>query len=165
MWARARSFWRSLRHRSCFERGMDDELRFHLETRAAHFVTQGVPPAEAARRARLEFGNPAAWQEHCRDARRLHLLDDLRADLRFALRSSRRHPLLSATVVLTLTFGIGVSSGIFTLFSAFALRPIVDTDPGSFVRVYATPTGDRTRVGPFAPASAEEYFAFRDGLR
>ena len=49
MWSRARSLWRAVRHRSSFERGMDDELRFHLEARAAHLVKGGHSPADAAR--------------------------------------------------------------------------------------------------------------------
>src|SRR5687767_3652297 len=108
MWARARSLWRAFRHRSSFERAMDDELRFHLECRIAHLVKAGLPPADARRQARLEFGNPAAWQERCRDARRLPLLDDFVADVRFALRGFRRQKLLSAVVIATLTFGIGI---------------------------------------------------------
>jgi predicted permease len=165
MWARARSLWRALRHRSSFERGMDEEVRFHLEMRAAHFVSRGLSPEDAARQARLEFGNPAAWQEHCRDARGLRLLGELRTDLRYALHGFRRHPLLSATVVLTLTVGIGLSTGVFTLLSALFLRPPVVNDPASFVGVHTTYTGHRDRVGPFAQASAEEYFGLRDGLQ
>ena len=134
---------------------MDEELRFHLGARAAHFVAQGLSPEESARRARLEFGNPEAWQEQCRDARGLRLLGELRADLRYALHGFRRHPLLSATVVLTLTLGIGVSSGVFTLISALALRPPVEKDPASFVDVYTSYTGnartDRTRSRRPAP--------------
>src|SRR5437588_3396541 len=108
MWARARSLWRALRHRSSFERGMDEELGFHLDARAADLAKTGLSPADAARQARLEFGNPSAWEETCREARQLHLVDDLRADVGFALRGFRRNPVLSATVVLTLTLGIGV---------------------------------------------------------
>lgn len=164
MWPRARSLWRALRHRSTFERGMDDELRFHLEARAAHYVSQGLSPQDAARRARLEFGNPAAWQERCREARGLRLFGELRADLAYTLRALLRHPLLSATVVLTLTVGIGLSTGVFTLLSALLLRAPVVNDPASFVAVHTTFTGNRDRVGPFAQASAEEYFGLRDGL-
>lgn len=159
------SFSRAALDRSSFERDMDDELRFHLETRTAHFVAQGLSPEDAARRARLEFGNPAAWQEHCRDARGLRLLGELRADLGYALHGFRRHPLLSATVVLTLTLGIGVSSGVFTLLSALVLRPPVENDLASFVDVHTSYTGNRGRVGPFAQASPEEYFALRDRLQ
>jgi predicted permease len=144
---------------------MDDELRFHLESRTAHFVKQGLPLEDATRRARLEFGNPVAWQERCRDARGLRLLGELRTDLRYALHGFRRHPLLSATVILTLTLGIGVSSGVFTLLSALVLRPPVEKDPASFVAVHTSYTGNPGRVGPFAQASPEEYFALRDRLQ
>ena len=146
------------------ERSMDDELRFHLESRTAHLEHRGVPPEEARRQARLEFGNPAAWREHCRDARRLHLLDDFVGDVRFALRGFRRHKLLSAIVIATLTFGIGISSGVLTMFS-IALRPPVQRDPDSFVKLYSASTNDRSRSTPFASATVEEYLAFRDGLR
>jgi hypothetical protein len=53
---RLRSFSQAIR-RSAFERDMDDEMRFHLETRTADLVRRGVAPDEAARRARFEFGN------------------------------------------------------------------------------------------------------------
>jgi predicted permease len=165
MWARVRSLWRALRYRASFERAMDEELRFHLEARAAHFVAQGLSPEESARRARLEFGNPEAWQDQCREARGLRLIGELRADLRYALHGFRRQPLLSATVILTLTLGIGVSSGVFTLVSALVLRPPVENDPASFVAVHTSYTGTRGRLGPFAQASPEEYFALRDRLQ
>jgi hypothetical protein len=138
MLRRLRSFWRAVWGRSAFERDMDDEMRFHIETRTADLVKRGLPSADAARQARIEFGNPVAWETPCRQARQLHVLDDLQADIRFALRGVRRHPLLSATVVLTLTLGIGVSCGVFTLFSAVALRPAVDSDADSFIRLYTT---------------------------
>jgi predicted permease len=160
-----RSLWRVLRHRSSFERGMDEELRFHLESRTAHLVKTGLSPAAARRQARLEFGNPSAWQEQCRDARRLPLLDDFVADVRFALRGFRHQKLLSAVVIATLTFGIGISSGVFTIFSRIALQGPVERDPDSFVHIYTSSTTDRARPRPFAQASVEEYVAFRDGLR
>jgi macrolide transport system ATP-binding/permease protein len=144
---------------------MSEELRFHLDARAAHLVKEGVPPAEAARRARLEFGNPAVWQERCRDARGLRLLDDFRQDVRFALRNARRYKLLAVIVVATLTFGIGISSGVFTLFDAIALRARIETDPKSFVRIYAASTMDRTRSIPPEDATIEEYATFRDRAR
>lgn len=68
---------------------------------------------------------------------RLHLFDDLRSDLRFALRSLRRNALLSAAVVITLGFGLGVNTGVFTLINAAILRAQVDRDPSMFFRVRA----------------------------
>ena len=81
---------------STLERDMDDELRFHLESRAADLVRSGLPPAEAARRARLEFGAVEGYKEGCREARGLRPFDELRGDLRYAFRVLRKSPVLRA---------------------------------------------------------------------
>ena len=145
MFSRLRSFWRARRDRAAFERDTRDELRFHIDSRAADLLRRGVSAEEARRQARLEFGNPAAYGEQCRDARRLRLLDDFIADVRFALRGFRQQKLLAAIVVTTLTFGIGVSSGVFTIFSTIALRAQIDADPGSFLRVFPRSSTDGIR--------------------
>jgi hypothetical protein len=36
---------------------MEEEIRFHLEARAADLAREGLDPREAMRRARIEFGN------------------------------------------------------------------------------------------------------------
>jgi hypothetical protein len=150
-----------LRGRDRADHDIREELRFHLESRAAHLMNEGMPSAEAARRARLEFGNPVAWQDQCRDARGLRLLEELAQDVRVAIRGFARQKALAAIVVATLTFGIGVSSGVFTLLDAVALRARVD-DPASFVRVYAAATTDRALPGRPGEATVEEYAAFRE---
>jgi len=165
VFSRLRSFWRARRDRAALERDTRDELRFHIDSRAADLLRRGVSAEEARRQARLEFGNPAAYSEQCRDARRLRLLDDFIADVRLALRGFRQQKLLAAIVVATLTFGIGVSSGVFTIFSTIALRAQIDADPGSFLRVFPRSSTDGIQRGVFgAQASVEEYLAFRDGL-
>src|SRR5438477_9358950 len=91
--------------------------------------------------------------------------DELRQDTRFAWRGVRRRRVTAAIVVLTLTFGIGISSGVFTLLSAAALRPQVADGPDAFVRVFTAVTSDPTRPRPFAPATLDQYQALRDRLR
>jgi putative ABC transport system permease protein len=135
MLTQLRSWWRALRHRSEFEREMDDELRFHLDSRADDLARSGLSRAEAVRRARLEFGNPEAWQDRCRESRRLHLADDLRLDLRFALRSIRRDAVLSATVIVTLALGIGATSAIFSVVNGVLLRPLRFPEPDRLMLV------------------------------
>jgi predicted permease len=151
-----------LRRRSDFERDLSDELAFHVERRTDDLVARGLTPEAARAQARREFGNPAAWAEHCRDARGLRLLDELRQDIRFAWRGIARRRLTAAIAVFTLTFGIGISSGVFTLLSAATLRPQVADDPGSFVRVYLA--SDLARPRPFAQTTLEEYLALRERL-
>ena len=67
--ARFRSWWQATVRRSRMEHEMDTELRFHIESRAEELGRDGVPPPEARRRARLEFGSLDGTKEECRDAR------------------------------------------------------------------------------------------------
>jgi len=61
-----RSFSRAVLGRSAFEHDMDEELRFHLESRTADLIRRGIPAAEAARRARVEFGSVEKHKEASR---------------------------------------------------------------------------------------------------
>ena len=56
--------------RAHVESEMDQEIRFHIESRAADLVCLGLSPAaDAKRRARLEFGGVEKHKEFCREAR------------------------------------------------------------------------------------------------
>src|SRR5215467_11026153 len=91
----------------------------------------------------------------------LHLVGDLRNDLRFAIRSLRKNVLLSATVVITLGFGLGVNTGVFTLINAALFRPYVDKDPSTFFRVVPL-YSDRFEQGAI---SLPDYKAYLAGTR
>src|SRR5581483_2201820 len=99
MFARMRSFARSLFRRSAMERDMADELNFHVDARAADLESSGVPHEQALRRARIEFGAAESYKDECREARGLRLLDDLRADLRYAVRTLARTPAFAAMAI------------------------------------------------------------------
>ena len=47
---------RALLRRRTVDRELADELHFHLEHQTEKHVAAGMSPAEAARRARLDFG-------------------------------------------------------------------------------------------------------------
>ena len=131
MWRTLRTVWR----RSSFEDEMHAEMRFHVESRVADLVARGLTPADAARQARREFGSDALYQDRCRDARGLTLLDDLRADVRFALRAMRKDALLTLTIVGTLSLGIGATTAMFSAVNAALLRPLPFPDPSRLVMV------------------------------
>jgi predicted permease len=95
------------------------------------------------------------------ELRRLHLVDDLRNDVRFVLRSLRKHALLSTTVAITLAFGLGLNTGVFTLINAVLFRAHVDKDPDTFFRVYAE-YSDRFVQGR---VSLPDYQAYLAGTR
>ena len=62
-------------------------------------------------------------QEDARDARGARWLDALIGDVRFALRYFARTPITTATIILTLTLGIGVTAAAFAIFIGAVTRP------------------------------------------
>ncbi len=56
-------------------------------------------------------------------------------DLRFALRSLTKSPLLTGVAVVSLGLGIGANTAIFTLFDQVLLRMLPVKDPASLVMV------------------------------
>ena len=118
---------------------MDDEFRseidFHVSVYADDLVRQGVPRLEAERRARVEFGSVNRVREECRAARGVALLDDLWGDLRYAARMMRRSPGFAAVAILSLGFGLGANTAIFTLVDTVMLKslPVKNADRLFFV--------------------------------
>ena len=115
MFPRLRSFWHTFWNRSRFERDLDDEMRFHLETRTGDLVRSGLPKEEARRRAGIEFGCAEAYQDRVRESRRVNWLEDFAQDLRYGVRVLEKSPGLMLVAVLTLALGVGASSWLFSM--------------------------------------------------
>jgi len=133
--AQVRSFLGGLLHRNRMETSMSEEIRFHIEAYTRDLIRSGVSPDEAARRARVEFGGVELYKERCREAHGLRLLDELRADLRYAGRTLAKSPSFSITAILTLALGIGANTGLFTMMDTLLLRPVPVHDPWSLYQV------------------------------
>jgi predicted permease len=133
-----RSFFRVLKSRDDFERGMSEELRFHVDQYMADLIRAGVPPPEAARRARIEFGSLNSTQEECREARGLQPFDELRRQLRHAGRTLRKTPRFTATALLTLAVCLGANLTIFAVVDSILLRPLPFPAPDRLVTVFNT---------------------------
>lgn len=133
-----RSFFHVLKSRDDFERGMSEELRFHVDQYMADLIRAGVPPPEAARRARIEFGSLNSTQEECRKARGLQPFDELRRQLHHAGRTLRKTPRFTATALLTLAVCIGANLTIFAVVDSILLRPLPFPSPDRLVTVFNT---------------------------
>jgi predicted permease len=87
------------------------------------------------------------------------VLGDLRDDIRFARRNLRKHALLSVAVVITLGFGLGLNTGVFTLINASLFRAHVNADPATFFRVHAFYSNAFTQ----GRINQQDYEGFRAG--
>src|SRR5579863_5068912 len=121
---------RAIKSRRDFEQGMTEELRFHIQQYTCDLVRSGVPPLEAARRARIEFGSLNSVQEECREARGLRLFDELVRQERHAVRSLRKSPGFTATALVTLAVCIAANLTIFAVVDSILLRPLPFPEAG-----------------------------------
>src|SRR5688572_6156765 len=111
---------------------VDEELEFHLAMREQKLRAAGLSAAEAARGARMVFGNVNAIRNDClreserlaRKERVMQWLDDVRQDAHFAIRSLSRAKGFALAVILTLALGIGANATIFSLVNSIVLRPV-----------------------------------------
>ena len=110
--------------RAARERDREDEMRAHLELHIEELIGRGWSEADAAREARLRFGNPRAKLEAVSDAQRLPLIDTLWRDARYAVRVLRRTPAFTATAIATLALVVGATTAVFSLADALLWRPL-----------------------------------------
>lgn len=110
------------------EQELHEELAFHVARETQQLIDQGLPPAEARQRAQARFGSAALAADECRDERGTAFVDNTVRDIQYALRSFRRAPLTSATIVVTVAIGLGVVAVLFSILNLMLFR--VDQVPG-----------------------------------
>lgn len=134
-----------------------EEIEEHIDMQTDENLRAGMSPVEARRQARLKFGGVEAMRESYRAERALPAIDNLLQDVRFAFRSLRRTPGLSAFIVVTLALGIGLTSGTLSMVDGLIFRPYPVPHPNRVVTLVST-TDDQ----PFGYFSYREYLDIRD---
>ncbi|MFN2567633.1 MAG: ADOP family duplicated permease [Gemmatimonadaceae bacterium] len=131
----------ALTRRKRAERGLEVELRFHLEMEIEKNIRSGLSPADARRAALVAFGGVEKFKEECRDARGTRPMERLAQDMRYALRRVAKQPGFSVPAILTLAVGLGVTTAIFALVHGVLLQSLPYWDPGRLVVVRHTAPG------------------------
>jgi predicted permease len=154
-------WWRRIAGRERSDRGLAQEIEAHIAERIDDLVDGGMAPDDARRVALREFGNPVRCLEDSRAVWSGAWLASFGQDVRYVLRTIRRQPLFSATVVFILTFGIGLVTALFTVVNARVLRPWPVPDPSSLVIIKPLPASDEQ----YGTLSSLEYRYFREHSR
>jgi len=137
---------------SLFRRNADgdlaEELDSHIRLLAEEDIRRGLPPEEAYRRAKLQFGGVESTKESYRDQRGLPALDAIVQDLRYAFRGIRKNPGFATVAILSLAIGIGANTAIFSLVNAVLLQPLAYKDPQRLFDIREVINNARAPVNP-----------------
>ena len=133
---------------------VDEEIAFHLEMRVRELVDRGMDPIAARSLATARLGDLNRLKRTCmelgrkrdREMRLTRWLDELRDDVKFAVRQLRHSPAFALVAALTLALGIGANGAIFALVDATLLRPLPFPHPDRLVMLWER-TGAETHDG------------------
>ena len=106
------------------DRDLDDEVRDYVASATADLVRAGVPPDEAARRARAEMGSLEGVKDEVRQGGWEASVETTWRDAKLAVRGLRRTPGFTLVAGLTLALGVGSATAIFS-----AVSPILFEEP------------------------------------
>jgi hypothetical protein len=138
---------------------LDDHIAFETDAN----LRRGLPPAEARRRALLEFGSRETFKENYRDQQGLPALEHVLQDVRIAFRRMWATPGFTAAAIATLALGLGLTSAVMSLAYALFLRPLPVSDAARVVFVDQTRL-DRPLTSGFGFAYPD-YLYYRDHAR
>lgn len=111
---------------------VNEELRFHLESKTEELIRQGWSPDAARKEAERQFGDLRTVQRigqriGQKAERRRRVGDywsDLVHDLRYTFRTLGRDPAFAAVSLLILALAIGANVAVFSVVSTILLRPL-----------------------------------------
>jgi predicted permease len=114
---------------------IDADIREHIEHETLDNIARGMPRDEARAAALRAFGNVALVKEDVRAVWIPAWLEQIVQDSRFAMRTMRRTPGLTAIAVGSSALGIGACSVIFAILNVAVFKPLPVEDPGRLMSI------------------------------
>ncbi len=142
---------------SRLEEAMKEEMAFHMEMEAKKLMDSGVPPDEAVRKARRDFGEPEYHKEKARESWGVGTVQNFRIDARHTFRTLRRNPTFAFVAILTLGLGIGANSAIFSVVNGILFRDLPFNAPDQLVSICETFPDDPGRCVTASPPNVADW--------
>jgi ABC-type antimicrobial peptide transport system, permease component len=148
------------------ESEVDDEMRFHIQTRIDELMLTGLSHVDAESVAMREFGNlgDARKQLATIDRRRARRgawrewIASAAQDARFSLRALRARPTFTIATLLTLALGIGGNAAIYSVVYSVLLKPLPFKQPDRLVHLWEV---FESKVDSRSEASYPDYLDWR----
>jgi len=142
------------------DRGLEEEIAYHLDLETNRQLAAGCDPAVARARALARFGNPLHVTDAARDERGPQLLEGGMQDLQWALRSLRKSPGFTTLALITLGLGIGAATVAFSVLDTVLLRPLAYGNADRLVFMQ-----EKTAKSALRPPSYPNFVDWRDRTR
>jgi predicted permease len=110
-----------------------EELQFHFEEELDERRADGLSIDRARTAAYRDLGNATLLREEARTLWTWTLVEGLAQDVRYAVRTMFKDWSFTALVALSLAFGIGANTAIYSFMDAILFQSLPVADPGSLV--------------------------------
>ncbi len=144
-----RRFWFWFR-RGNFEQELIEEIQLHKELRGERLREAGFEVDAASYAAERQFGNVTQVREASREVWSWRWLEELDQNLRYGLRILGKNLGFTLVAVLTLAFGIGANTAVFSILDGVLLRPLPYRQPERLVVIWDRMTRGKNTAPIFA---------------
>jgi|RhiMethySRZTD1v2_1073278.scaffolds.fasta_scaffold09770_7 putative ABC transport system permease protein len=165
-WCRLRAMLRRWVGGAAKDDELGEELRAFVEQDAESKIRSGMTREDARRAALIELGGVEQVKERVREVAAGAQVEGVGRDVRYAMRSLRRAPWFSSSVIGNLSLGLAAMVVAFALINSELHRPPAGIhDPDRVVEIGLLETGLLTRPAAIAlPDYSDVVRALREGM-